>query len=75
MDDAAAGTGQTIALLTFSLLGLRYVLQYFDPARGMDKPTLLATLRWQNVLEAIETLQARQIFYNNAAILPRTRSA
>jgi hypothetical protein len=62
--------GQTIALLTFSLLGLRYVLQYFDPARGMDKPTLLATLRWQNVLQAIETLQARQIFYNNAVSFP-----
>jgi len=62
--------GRDMALLTFSLLGLRYVLQYFHPARGVDSPIILAKLRWQDVLGDIEKLQPRQIFYNNAVSFP-----
>jgi len=62
--------GRSLALLTFSLLGLRYVLQYFDPTRGVDSPIIMAKLRWQNVLEEIDRLQPRQIFYNNAVSFP-----
>lgn len=59
--------GQTLILLTFSILGLRYVAHRLSSGGSAE---ILKHLAWSEVLPWIDQLQPRQIFYNNAVSFP-----
>ena len=59
--------GQQIVLLTFSVLGLRYIA-YQVQADGSMR--VLKKMAWAEVLPWIDQQQPKQIFYNNAVSFP-----
>lgn len=59
--------GQSLILLTFSVLGLRYVVHRLSSGGSSE---ILKHLTWPEVLPWIDQIQPRQIFYNNAVSFP-----
>lgn len=64
--------GQSLILLTFSILGLRYVAYRIssDGTPKVLKQKVLKHLTWPEVLPWIDQIEPRQIFYNNAVSFP-----
>ena len=59
--------GQCVVVLTFSVLGLRYVVRSAEPGGSLGPARHLT---WAEVLPWIDQLQPRHIFYNNAVSFP-----
>lgn len=59
--------GEHVALLTFSVVGLRY-MAYLALPDGSSQP--MKQMAWAEVLPWIDSLRPKQIFYNNAVSFP-----